>query len=248
MKARKVIAPVVVLLVLGTAVFLWWQRHTAAFHYSGTIEATKVDVPSRLASVIAKIHVKEGDLVAKGQILAELACEDLRIQGTLLAHNFQRGRKLARIGSMPQDDFEQVKARHDELQLKLSWCSIVAPIKGRVLSSYHEEGEWVAPGAKLLTLADLDEVWAYVYVPQTLLARLPLDLKVTGYLPELDMKSIEGRVIKINEEAEFTPKNVQTREERTRLVFGVKVSFPNEQGLLKPGMPIEVDLPDESHE
>ncbi|WP_141736388.1 HlyD family secretion protein [Oligoflexus tunisiensis] len=248
MKARKVIVPVIILLAVGTAVGLWWRRQTAEFRYSGTIEATKVDVPSRLPSVITRMLVKEGDLVEKGQLLAELDCEDLRIQGTLLAHNYERGRKLAKIGSMPQDNFEQVKAKHDELQLKLSWCSITAPIKGRVLNRYHEEGEWVAPGAKLLTLADLDDVWAYVYVPQTLLAQLPLGLKVPGYLPELDMKQIDGSLIKINEEAEFTPKNVQTREERTRLVFGVKLRFPNEQGLLKPGMPIEVDLPDDGHE
>lgn len=248
MNAKKVIIPLVILIAAGAAAGLWWKRRQAEFYYSGTIEATKVDVPSRLASVIARMHVKEGEAVEKGQVLADLACEDIRIQGALLADNYERGRKLARIGSLPRESFEQLKAQNDELQLKLSWCSIAAPIKGRVLSSYHEDGEWVAPGAKILTLADLNDVWAYVYVPQTMLARLPLGLTVPGYLPELGMKRIEGSVIKINEEAEFTPRNVQTREERTRLVFGVKLRFSNEEGLLKPGMPIEVDLPEDSHE
>jgi len=58
------------------------------------------------------------------------------------------------------------------------------------------------------------------------------------------MRKLTGRVTHINSEAEFTPKNVQTRQERTRLVFGVKISFDNKDGLLKPGMTIEMDLPD----
>ena len=59
------------------------------------------------------------------------------------------------------------------------------------------------------------------------------------YLPELPEKIIIGKIIKINEEAEFTPKNVQTREERTRLVYGVKVRFANDDMLLKSGMVLE---------
>ena len=119
-----------------------------------------------------------------------------------------------------------------------------SPLTGSVLTRYHEPGEQVAPGTKLFTLADLREVWAYVYVPQTLLAQIKVGMDVDGHLPELGDKTVPGRVIKINDEAEFTPKNVQTRQERTRLVYGVKVLFPNAQGLLKPGMPIEVALPE----
>ena len=99
------------------------------------------------------------------------------------------------------------------------------------------------PGMKLLTLADLGEVWAVVYVPQPLLAKLSLDMEVEGVLPELPGKRFKGRVSHIHSEAEFTPKNVQTREERTRLVFGVKVRFPNPDRVLKPGMTVEVRLP-----
>jgi HlyD family secretion protein len=73
-------------------------------------------------------------------------------------------------------------------------------------------------------------------------------MKLTGYLPELDNREFEGTIVKINDEAEFTPKNVQTRTERERLVFGVKVNFrdANAQEILKPGMTIEVALPDKA--
>ena len=64
------------------------------------------------------------------------------------------------------------------------------------------------------------------------------------FLPELGMKRFEGKSTHIRDEAEFTPKNVQTRDERARLVYAVKVSFPNTDRALKPGMTIEVRLPE----
>jgi HlyD family secretion protein len=69
-------------------------------------------------------------------------------------------------------------------------------------------------------------------------------MKLNGHLPEMGDRLFIGKILKINDEAEFTPKNVQTRSERERLVFGVKVSFlgVNEDEILKPGMTIEIEL------
>jgi len=67
---------------------------------------------------------------------------------------------------------------------------------------------------------------------------------VEGLLPEMPGKRFPGRIALLRDEAEFTPKNVQTRSERTRLVYGVKLVFPNPDGILKPGMTIEVKWPD----
>ncbi len=65
---------------------------------------------------------------------------------------------------------------------------------------------------------------------------------MTGFLPELNMRRFEGKISYVSDAAEFTPKNVQTREERTRLVFGIKITFSNPDELLKPGMSIEIKL------
>jgi HlyD family secretion protein len=102
----------------------------------------------------------------------------------------------------------------------------------------------VDPATRLFTLADLSQPYAYVYVPQPKIAGLSLGAKVTGYLPEMRMKEFAGTIVQIGDEAEFTPKNVQTRDERTRLVYAVKVEFANPQEVLKPGMSIEVKLPE----
>ncbi len=215
------------------------------FLYAGTLEATKVDLSARISSAISAVNVQEGDPVAENQELVTLACEDVRVASQLANENYRRTLGLFRAGTSSQDTMDNVRNRKDDADVRLSWCSVKSPISGTVLSRYHEPGESVSPGTKLLTLANIRDIWAYIYVPQPDVSRLRVGMKLKGYLPEMNNREFDGKIIKINDEAEFTPKNVQTRSERERLVFGVKVSFlgSNEQEILKPGMTIEVKLP-----
>jgi HlyD family secretion protein len=144
-----------------------------------------------------------------------------------------------------QDALDQFQNRKDDIDVRLKWCKIESPIRGSVLSRYHEPGEWTSPGVKLLTLANIRDIWTYIYVPHEEVAKLSLGMKLKGVVPEIANRDFEGTIVKMSEEAEFTPKNVQTRSERTRLVYGVKVSFlgANDDVILKPGMTIEITLP-----
>ena len=215
------------------------------FLYAGTLEATRVDLSARLASSIAAVNVQEGDRVTAGEEVATLACDDVKVAAELARINYERGRRLFKAGSLSQEAWDQVRNRKEDSDVRLSWCSIRSPIDGTALSRYREPGEWVTAGTRLLTLANVRDIWAYLYVPQPEVARLHPGMKLKGVLPELNNRAFEGVLLKINDEAEFTPKNVQTREERTRLVYGVKVSFreSNAEEILKPGMTIEVVLP-----
>jgi len=240
-KKRKRLMIILVLLFIVCIGFIVY-KNTKRFYYAGTIESTKVDVPARVASVIASKDVKEGDKVDAGKLLFSFSCEDIKIADEMALTDYTRAEELYKVGSMPKETYEHAKNKKDDATLKSSWCNVVAPSKGTILDTYKEVGEWVSPGAKLLTLSDLSEVWAYIYVPQTMLAKISTGMKVKAYLPELNMKEFEGTITKINSEAEFTPKNVQTREERTRLVYGVKITFQNSEEILKPGMSIEAKL------
>ena len=185
----------------------------------------------------------QGDVVVPGQTLVTLGCEDLKLGADIAAHDFSRSEKLYKEGSTPFETFDRDRNRRDATALAVSWCQIVSPIRGTVLARLHEPGEWASPGLNLLTLADLDSVYVYIYVPQTVLYTLKPGETVSAYLPEAGDKPRAGRIAFIRPEAEFTPKNVQTREERTRLVFGVKIFLDNSDQALKPGMPVEVTLP-----
>ncbi len=122
---------------------------------------------------------------------------------------------------------------------QLEECSLKAPTSGVVLSRSREPGELVLPGASLLKIGKLDQVHTWIYVPNAEIGRVrvgaPVQLKADTY-PD---RTFDGTVTRINEEAEFTPKSIQTKEDRTRLVYGVKVSIPNAEGALLPGMPVE---------
>ncbi|XGC82392.1 efflux RND transporter periplasmic adaptor subunit [Bdellovibrio bacteriovorus] len=231
------IAVVLVLLLLAYLVKLFFFKKE--FSYAGTVEVTRVDIPARVPSVIKTLAVKEGETVAQGQKLVSLACEDVRIAYDLIKSSYDRTRKLYKGGSIAQEAYDQVNNKMLDTELKLSWCDITSPLKGTVITTYFEPGEMVAPGAKLLTIGDLQNVFAFFYLPHDEIVNLKPGQKVSAHLPELEDQEFQGTISYINPEAEFTPKNVQTREERTRLVYGVKVQFANSETLLKPGMTLE---------
>ncbi|HBU70430.1 MAG TPA: secretion protein HlyD [Elusimicrobia bacterium] len=231
---------VLALIVSATVVI----NRNREFLYAGTVEATEVDISSRLAGVIETVNAAEGSKVSKGGLLVKLSAEDLSVAYEAAERDYRRAEKLLSAGSLNQEAFDRIKFKRDDLRVRLGWATIVSPINGTVLTSYHEPGEMVAPGTKLVTLADLENVWAYIYVAQPSLPEVKLGMSIEGYIPESNMAKISGTVVKINDEAEFTPKNVQTRKERTRLVFGVKILFDNKNGDLKPGMTVEMKLPE----
>ena len=236
---KKIVVAAVVLAVAVVAGTLYALLHDRESIYVGTIEVTKVYVSPRVASQIKARLAEEGSLVQEGQVLYQLACEDYAVQQQKLTNDFARAAKLTPAGAMAPQHYDSVRAQHDTNALQIDWCTVRAPLTATILTKYSEPGEWVQPGIRMMTLGDLTDVWAYVYVAQPMLASLSLGQKVKGYLPEIG-KSIPGEIIKINDEAEFTPKNAQTRHERERLVFGIKIRFDNAENILKPGMPIEV--------
>jgi len=133
-----------------------------------------------------------------------------------------------------------VDAQIAALERDRAETSIVAPMAGVVGSRFVEPGELVAVGTPLILLLDLDRAWASVYVEEPIVPRLKVDQAVTVITDAGDR--LPGRVSFIASRAEFTPRNVQTADERAKLVYRVKVTVDNRQGILKPGMPVEVDL------
>ncbi len=239
----KILIIAVILAALGFCVKLLY--FDTEFLYAGTLEATLVDLSAQLPSSIANITVYEGDHVNMGQELIVLSCEDYKPDAKLAEDDYKRNHRLFLQKAISQESLDQFINKKEEADIHLQWCSIRSPINGTVLNRYHEPAEYASPGLKLLTLANIRDIWAYIYVPQPEVAKLKVGMKLIGILPEMNNREFEGKIIKINSEAEFTPKNVQTRSERTRLVFGVKISFlgSNEEEVLKPGMTIEVRLP-----
>lgn len=117
-----------------------------------------------------------------------------------------------------------------------------APIGGILSERLLDPGEMVAPRAPLAVVTDLDHAWAEVFVDEPFVPRIKLGQSATVFT-DAGGPSLPGKVSFIASKAEFTPRNVQTAEDRSKLVYRVKVSVDNRQGVLKQGMPVEVELP-----
>jgi len=133
----------------------------------------------------------------------------------------------------------QAQAASDLLVKMIADCAITAPAGGVVTHKAVEAGELVTPGATILTLVELDSVYVMIYVTEKELGRVRLGDAVEVRIDAFPDKIFPGKVTYISPEAEFTPKNVQTKEDRVKLVFGVKVEIENREGLLKPGLPAD---------
>ena len=120
--------------------------------------------------------------------------------------------------------------------------NLSSPIDGLVTSRSAHEGEAAVAGATLLTVANLDEVTLRIYVPENKLGLVYLGQEAEVAVDSFPGRVFTGTVSHIAQQAEFTPKNVQTEEERVNMVFAVKVRLPNREHLLKPGMPADAVL------
>lgn len=129
-----------------------------------------------------------------------------------------------------------------ESQADLNETKIYSPAEGVILSRPVEVGEIINPGTVLYVLVDLNKLYVKVYVPEPDIGKLKIGLPARIYIDAYPDRYFNGKVTKIYEQAEFTPKNVETKEERVKLVFGVEVSVENPEGILKPGMPADVTI------
>ena len=127
-------------------------------------------------------------------------------------------------------------------KINLDYAELKAPVAGWVLLKNIEAGEVVNVGTPVVTLGDVEDLWMNVYVGEKEVGRLRLGDPVTLRVDAYGNEGFSGKVIFISQEAEFTPKNIQTKEERTKLVYRVKVSIRNKDQKLKPGMPADAEL------
>jgi HlyD family secretion protein len=128
-------------------------------------------------------------------------------------------------------------------RLAVAECAIAAPTGGTVTARLHEPGAVIAPGMPVVTILDTRVVTATFFLPDAELGRVKPGMKAQLKVDAYGAQVFEGTVRRIAAEAEFTPRNVQTREDRDRLVYAVDVDVPNPEGNLRAGMPGEITIP-----
>ncbi len=155
--------------------------------------------------------------------------------------NYNKVKKLFR-----PEEIEQAKANLnksiagvDLLKKNIRDSYVISPINGFLVKTFVERGETVTPMSSLFKVSDLDEVELVIYVSEEELGKVKLGQKAEVTIDTYQDKVYEGKITYISPEAEFTPKNIQTKDERTKLVFAVKIKIPNKDYDLKSGMPAD---------
>lgn len=158
--------------------------------------------------------------------------------------NLKKMKNFARPEELHQAEanLQKSQASVDQLKKNIKDSYVISPLNGIVVKKFVEAGESVNPSSSLMRISDLSVVDLIIYVSEEELGRVKLGQKADVSVDAFKNKTFEGKVIYISPEAEFTPKNIQTKDERTKLVFAVKIEIKNSDFDLKPGMPADAAI------
>ncbi len=145
--------------------------------------------------------------------------------------------------AVAQDQVKETLAALAVLQAQLTKMTLKSPVSGIVTNRTFQPGELATPGAGLLTITQLDPAKLTIFVPETQLGQIKLGDEIGVQVDTFPGRVFNGKVVFISPQAQFTPRNVQTKEQRVTTVFAVKLSIPNPDSALKPGMPADATLP-----
>jgi HlyD family secretion protein len=193
----------------------------------------------------AENDLKRMEELAKSRSISDKQLEDTRTRYTLMQQTWIKMKRGSRI-----EEIQIAKARRDQslaqvssLNKKVNDCVVTAPLAGTVTKRFVEKGELVGQGMPLVRIANLARMNIMIYVPEVELPRIALGQQAAIRVDAFADRDFQGTVTFISPTAEFTPKNIQTKDDRTKLVFGVRLAVDNPDGTLKAGIPADVTLP-----
>jgi HlyD family secretion protein len=221
---RPVLA-VLLLVVLALGLGAWWLARVAPSNApltaSGTIEVDEVTLSAQAAGRLADLSVDEGTSVMEGQLVGHLVDPVLDVQ----------------VKQAISDAAQLQVAQAQMLKLELR-----APIGGVVQKQIARRGEYLSPGAPILTVANPTDLKLTLYVLEADLGQVSVGQVVGIHADAFPERTFAGRVQTIASRAEFTPRNVQTQKDRQNLVFAITVRVPNADNALKAGLPVDASF------
>lgn len=216
----------------------WWAAEAA-------LQAAQANFEGAQKSLQILYDMRARPLTLNPQVDAAKAQYDAAEQGVRVAQArldaLKAGATKEQI-AVAEAAVKQAEAALGVLRAQAAKMTLVSPVNGIVTRRVAHVGEIAAPNAPLLTLADLATVKLTIYVPETQIGKIKIGDTIPIQVDAFPNKVFQGKVIYIAAQAEFTPRNVQTKAERVNLVFAVKVQIPNPQLELKPGMPADAAL------
>lgn len=257
---RKRIIPIVIVIAVAAGVgYYWWLNYgggasaaNAALGGSGTIEAQQIAITPQTSGRIVSAPAEEGTAVKAGEVLYALdsAVSQLAVQ------NAQAAVKAAKSNyAHVRDDKDSTRADKDAAkaqyqqaliavkmnQVQVGYAQITAPADGILSSIAQKVGENAVPGTTLAMLSQVQSLTVTIYVPENRIGEVKMGQAGT-LTTDSTSKSYNAKVTFISSQAEFTPASIETKDQRVKLVYQVKLDITDADAQLKPGMPADVVL------
>lgn len=243
----------VVLLILGLGGWWWWSatRPTATQQsLSGQVETTELTIAPAMAGRITAVKATEGAQVSAGDVLVQLDTAALKLQKS----QAKQGVTAAKASVTNEEDdgtkadvkaakarLAQAEAAVKLAEVQLTYATVKAPQDGTVVNVVGNVGQNAAPGRTILTMTNPADLFVRVFVPEGNIGAVQVGQQV-NVTTDSSPTTFHGTVSFISNQAEFTPNNIDTAEQRTKLVFAVRVRIDDTSGTLKAGMPVDVTL------
>ncbi|MBU0548635.1 MAG: efflux RND transporter periplasmic adaptor subunit [Candidatus Omnitrophica bacterium] len=251
------------------AMYFWkaHNHNRGLIKVSGNIEGDDVRLSFRVQGQIIELLTDEGEVVKAGDPVAKLNTDELvricdNAEGSLKAAehqytldklDYERAENLFKAGAIPMQkrdaaktladadkaNIEALSASFELAKTRLGFAELVSPLNGFVLVKSALSGEVVQIGAPVFTVIDLNNLWVTAYINETDLGRVKLNQEAYVIADTYPGKKYKAWISFVSSEAEFTPKTIQTTQERVKLVYRIKVRVDNSSLELKPGMPAD---------
>lgn len=228
---------------------LYLQKMSLLVNAKG-IRAQQPDIRKQTAAIQEQIKTLEREKVRVERLIAANAANRKQLDDIESQMEVLRSQLSAQTSTLRKSS-ENISAQSSTLDIRVAQLDdqlektrISSPISGTVLNRYVEVGELATMGTPLFKIADIRTLFLRAYVTNDQLARIRLNDEVTVRIDDGEggMRSYNGRVSWISDKSEFTPKTIQTKNERANLVYALKIAVPND-GFLKIGMYGEVKFP-----
>lgn len=219
---------------------------------SGRIEGYEYHAGTKASGRVAEMFVAEGDRVKVGQPIGkiysrqiEAALEDARARLELAEKEYNHYKALAHKDAVAKIKFDEAdqnfkvaRENFNRAEADLEDTLVVAPTDGTVVTQIVWPGEVISAGTPLVTIINMDDLFLNIFLATDVAGKVAIGNEVLIFPDSIPDDSFEAYVNKIGEKAEFTPKNVETKSQRAKLVFQIKAKIKDNKGhALKPGMP-----------
>ncbi len=267
-KIFLIIAILAIVAIALTAYFMQESnRNHKVIKVSGNIEGDQVRISFRVEGQITELLTDEGKVIKIGDIVARLNTDELskvkaNAEAALKAaeYNFElakldygRAENLLHEGSISTQNRDAAKTKYDALKAdvdkaraslelaitRLGFADLASPLNGFILTKSSLAGEVVKPGTPVFTAVDLNNLWVTAYISETDIGKVKLGQKAYAQTDSYPGRKYNAELSFISGEAEFTPKYIQTSEERVKYVYRIKARVDNSSLDLKPGMPAD---------